>query len=188
MYTDTTTLKRYLGISGTADDTLLTELITRAQAIIDRWTGRTFEAATDTTRRFDATDPSGGALFFGADLCAITSIVNGDGTTLALTDYVTLPRNTTPYYGIALKRLGGVLWTYTTDPENAIAVTGKWAYSTTAPADIAGACVRLAAYMYRQKDNAGELDRAIVAGNATILPGQIPNDVMLTLRPYRRIT
>jgi len=183
-YTDTTTLKRYLGITGTGDDTLLTELIARAQAIIDSHTRRTFEASADATKYFDVPDEY--ELYLGTDLCSVTSVTNGDGT--AVTEYVTLPRRSTPYYAIVPKALSGVVWTYTTNPENAIAVTGKWAYSTSAPADVAGACVRLAAYLYRQKDNAGEMDRAIVAGNATILPAQLPADVMTMLRPYRRMS
>jgi len=80
-----------------------------------------------------------------------------------------------------------VSWTYDEDHENAITIVGKWAYSATAPADITHACTRLAAYLYRQKDNAGDMDRAIVAGNATILPAKLPSDVAEILKPYRRL-
>ena len=82
------------------------------------------------------------------------------------------------------------MWTSTVagDSENAITVTGKWAYSTSAPSDIAHVCKRLAAYIYRQKDNAGDLDRAVIAGNSTILPAQIPSDIRLMLTPYKRLS
>lgn len=188
-YTDTTTLKRYLGIPSatTTDDTLLAELIARSQAVIDSYTLRTFEASADTERTFDAVrDVAGATLYLDHDLCAVTSVTNGDGT--IVTGYTTEPRNGTPYFALRLLASSGVAWTYTTDPEDAITIDGKWAYSTTAPADIAGACVRLAAYLYRQKDNAGDLDRAVIAGNATILPAEIPSDIRLMLNPYKRRT
>jgi hypothetical protein len=42
--------------------------------------------------------------------------------------------------------------------------------------------------MYRQKDNAGDLDRAVIAGAAVILPGEVPQDVRMMLNPYKRRT
>jgi len=42
-YTITNELKRYLGISESGDDDLLTQLIEAAQAAIDTYTGRVFE-------------------------------------------------------------------------------------------------------------------------------------------------
>jgi len=66
-----------------------------------------------------------------------------------------------------------------------IAITGKWAYSTTAPAPVQHATVRLAAWMYRQKDNTGN-DAPIIAGDVTILPTRIPSDVEAMLAPFVR--
>ena len=67
-----------------------------------------------------------------------------------------------------------------------IAVTGKWGYSLTAPADVVQATVRLAAWFYRQKDNAAG-DQAIVTGDVTVLPARLPEDVRKLLRPYLRV-
>jgi hypothetical protein len=133
----------------------------------------------------------GDTIYLDEDLAAITTVTNGDGTTLTAAQYATEPRNRTPYYAIKIRSSASVAWEYsstTDDHENAIAITGKWAYSVTAPADIVQACVRLAGYLYRQKDNAAELDRPIVAGNATILPSRLPADLDLMLRPYVKVT
>ena len=182
-------LKEYLGVTGATDDAMLLTLLAAAQRTIDSYCARTFEATADSVRTFDSQrDVDGCTLTVDSDLCAITSIVNGDGTTIS--DYATEPRNETPYYAIRLKASAGKVWTATVagDSENAITVTGKWAYSTSAPSDIAHVCKRLAAYIYRQKDNAGDLDRAVIAGNSTILPAQIPSDIRLMLAPYRRLS
>ena len=184
-------LKEYLGVTGTADDAMLLTLLSAAQRTIDSYCARTFEATADTVRTFDSQrDVDGYTLTVDSDLCAITSIVNGDGTTISNSHYVTEPRNETPYHAIRLKASAGKAWTATVagDSENAITVTGKWAYSETAPIDIVHVCKRLAAYIYRQKDNAGDLDRAVIAGNSTILPAQIPSDIRLMLAPYKRLS
>lgn len=187
--------KAYRGIATatTTDDTLITTLLAAAQAMIDRHCHRTFEASADATKHFDGVEnvwgPGRRTLWLGgADLCAITSVTNGDDTAVAPTDYVTEPRNSTPYYALTLKASKGIVWTYEDDPENAIAIVGKWAYSVTAPADIAHACKRLAAYLYDQKDNAADLDRPMVInGNTTVLPARMPADVKDILAPYVRI-
>lgn len=189
-YTTTALLKTYLGITGSGDDTLLTALIARAQAVIDSHCRRTFEASGDTTRYFDAErDVDGVTLFLDEDLCAITSITNGDGDVLTASEYTTEPRNRTPYYAIRLLGSSGLYWTVndSSDAEDAIAIVGKWAYSTSAPDDIVHATLRLAGYLYRQRDNAADLDRPVIAGNATVLPSQLPSDLKTLLAPYRKV-
>ena len=191
-YITTPDLKAYLNIptGTTTHDTLLAAFIVRAQAIIDGHCGRTFEAATNTAKYFDAlSDVDGRTLWVGAhDLASIASIYNGDDpyTVIASDEYVTEPRNGTPIYAIRLLGSSGVSWTYEEDPENAISVTGKWAYSVTAPADIQQATIRMASYLYRQRDNSGDLDRALLAEGRVILPTDLPGDVARILRPYVR--
>lgn len=189
MYCTLTQLKTYISATDTGDDTILNDCIARAQGMIDSYTRRTFEAAADTARTFDAVaDVRGRELWLDADLCAITSITNGDGTTVALASVISEPRNVTPYYALVLKGSSGLAWTYTDDPEDAIEVEGRWAYSTTAPVDIEQACVRLAAYLYRQKDNSAELDRPVLSPDGvTLLPTRLPRDVDDILRPYKRV-
>ena len=177
-------LKSYLGIETADDDAILQQLLGAAQALIDRWCRRIFEADEDSARTFDADDVAGDLLLFGADLCAVTSVVEGDSTLTRGTDYLTRPRHDddAPWWG--LKRIGT---TWSADDD--IVIMGRWAYATSAPADIEQATKRLAAYLYRQKDNAGgDLDRTIIAGNTTILPAAWPADVERMLRPFRRVT
>ena len=184
-------VKTYLGISETDDDVLLALCIERAQAAIDAYTSRTFEATADATKKLDAiADVDGRTLYVRAagDLCAIKSVTNGDGSVLASTDYVTQPRSYTPYYAIRLLASSGHTWTYVTDSENAITIAGRWAYRISAPADIEQACMRLAVVYYRQKDTTAEIDRPLLAGDGTVvMPQTTPSDVRALLKPYRRM-
>lgn len=182
-------VKAYLGInsSTTTEDDLLTDLVERVQAFIDRYTGRVFEAAADTTRKFDAkrdTSENRMLLSLDHDLVSVTTITNGDATSVTSGQYVLLPANETPKFAIRMKSSANKYWTYGDDPEEAITIVGRWAYSLTAPSDIEMATIRLVSYIYRQKDNAGEFDRTILAGNSTLLPTQIPRDVLQYLDPY----
>ena len=190
-YCTTDNVKDYLGITTTDDDTLIGELIPRAQAAIDSFTHRTFEAASDTTRVFDTdTDTEGPFLYFDEDIASITTVTNGDGNTVASTKYATFPRNETPYCFIELKVSSGLVWEYdsSNDPQGAISVEGRWAYSTTAPNDIVHACIRLTAYYYRQKDAQVFDTTATPELGIITVPIGIPKDVKGTLSRYRRHT
>lgn len=190
-YTDNTAVKTYLNIDNTDDDTLLTALIARAQAIIDAYCGRTFEASQDATRYFDAIkDVDGAVLWLDKELAQITSITNGDGDVLATNEYVTEPRNETPKYAVRLLASTGLYWTYLTNPENAITVVGRWAYSVSAPTDIVHACIRLAAWLYRQRDTAtGDFaSPQQTQSGGYIMPARLPKDVEAVLMRYRKIS
>jgi hypothetical protein len=114
-------------------------------------------------------------------------VINGDGTSISASSYVTNPRNQTPWYGLRFKLNSGLYWTFDQDPENAISITGRWAYSVTAPADIVHATVRMATYMYRQKDS-NTFDVTAIPGAGVIeVPQGIPRDVGKILEPYRRL-
>lgn len=181
-------LREYLGLVESDHDALLGRLLDSAQAYIDAYTGRTFEASADSTRTLDAIkDVEGRLLWLGGDLCAITTVTNGDAVVVATNEYTTEPRNYGPYYALKLLASSGKAWTYTTDPEDAISIAGKWAYSLTAPDDISQATIRLAGWLYRQRDNAGEGDRPVVAGNATILPSRLPADIEAMIGRYKVI-
>lgn len=187
-YATSTELKTYLGVAGAVDDQLLTALLSRATAAIEQYTGRVFEVSTATARKFDAIGPhiSGPTLYLDRDACAISSVTNGDGTSVSASEYVTLPRNDAPYYGIKLKTQSGKVWTYSTDWESAITVTAKWGYSETPPADVAQACIQWAAFLYRKKDAPLQDVTAIEAG-VVITPVSVPGDVRALLGPYRRL-
>lgn len=201
MYTDISRVKLELGISATdlTADTLLRGYVSKAQATIEAnrplGTGRIFEAAADSTRYLDApadasSDPDGPSYLLMlpqyGDLCQITSITNGDGTTVSSSNYVLEPRSLPdgPWWGIRLKRNSGVTWTYDDSPEGAIAITGRWAYSVTAPEPIVRAATRLVVFYYRAKDSAGMTDNATQTDQGIILPTHMPKDVREIIESY----
>jgi hypothetical protein len=188
----------------TTDDALLTMYLADAQQLIDEFCHRTFEASATTTRRFDAIadvrergadgswaySGAGRTLWLGDDLATTTSltVTNGDGTAVSSSDYVLEPRNEAPYYAITLKSGSSVTWTYDDSPENAIAVTGYWAYSQTADALIRGATLALAAWCYRQRSTNSDTDRPLLTGDGvTILPAVLPKNVYERLAARRRL-
>jgi hypothetical protein len=188
MYVELNDFKDYLGATTSDDDSLLTSMLERAQTIFDSQTRRTFEADSDTTRYFDSVrDVSDDTLRLDVDLCAITTITNGNGSVITSGQYVTEPRNSTPYYAIKLLRSAATYWQAANngDNENAIAVTGKWAYSTSAPHDVAEAVLDIATLLYRRKDNANDFARTVVTSTSTILPAGVSDTTRLTIARYR---
>jgi hypothetical protein len=175
----------------TDNDSLLDDLITRAQVIIDRYCNRTFEASTNTVRYFDAVrdvENNGLLLYLDDDLSEINSVTNGDGIVVASNEYVTEPRNVTPYYAIKILSNSGKAWEYDDDPENAIAVSGKWAYSTTAPLDIQQACIELTAYLFDKRLRLVEDSRGQVSNDGVaLMPSDIPRSVRSILDRYKKV-
>ena len=183
-------LRAALGSPDNAEDTQLERYLTAAQAAIEGpgpiGVEMAFEASADIIRRFDASrDVHGRTLMLDYPLCAITSVVNGDGTTIPSSAYVTEPRNRTPYYALTLKAAQGYVWTWNTDPENAIVITGKWAFATTFPANIEEAIIGLAKYYYQHR-NQPTTDVQVSPELGTItIPRGIPAEVKAILSGYR---
>lgn len=180
------------------DEARWTNQIARASALIDSFCGRSFEANTTTgssdgyvTRYFDAlADVDGMTLYLDKDLCEISTIANGDSDATAITtdQYVTEPRNDTPYYGIRLLTSSNVSWTYDDNNENAIAIAGTWAYSKTVPNDVKHALLRTVDWMEKIRTSTPDLDRPVLAGEGNILmPTKLPADVQAILMQFRRI-
>lgn len=195
-YAASSDVKQYGGIpdTDTVDDAEITLLIARAQAWIDEYTGRTFETDTDnaTTRTYMASrDVGRSTLWLDKDLFSLGTdgIVAGTDT-LSSSDFVYEPRNDAPYYAITLTAETSLDWT---DPdsdgnyENAISVHGNWAYSSTAPADIQHACLRLVKYFYKLGRLSDETaDRPIVLESGAIVQAaDFPKDVLAILDRYK---
>ena len=184
-YATTAQVKTYLGLTVSTDDTLLGTLLLSAQAMIERAAGRLFEADTATVRYFTLADldRDSGVLWLGGDLCTLTAVTNGDGIVVATGDVQTLPINATPWYALRINPAVGV-FTSGQNTADRIAITGKWAYSASAPADIAQATIRLTAFLYRMRENGGDGDRTILTGNATLAPVTMPHDVVTIVKTY----
>jgi hypothetical protein len=187
-YTSVADLKAYLGITEADDDSLLAAAISAAQTAIDGYCHRTFEASADSTRYFDYSSENidGNWLYLDDEIASITTVTNGDSTEVTSSQYTTWPRNETPYTRIRILSNSGITWTYTDEWMDAISVTGKWAYSTTAPNTVVQACLRLASFYFRAKDSPLTDVTAIEAGTVIRTPG-IPQDVRALLdNGYRK--
>lgn len=126
-YCSVSDLKTYLNVTTSTDDALLQLMLDAATARIDSKCGRTFQAASDEVRYFDPSiNLNEGRIELDADLSYITSVLNGaDNIT---TSVYHMPRNTTPYYQIGLRSDASYGWSFTTPTEEAVTVTGRWAY------------------------------------------------------------
>ena len=264
MYCTLADVKQYLSIptGTTTDDDLINALITAAHQRINDYTKRRYEAVADSTRYYDAIeDVEGRTLELGYDISHVTSVTNENGAAVASTEYTVSPRNLSPYRQIILKSSGTTTWGYTTDPEDAITVTGRWAvmeriiisaiartsnivtatvddatqiskgatvyvvgvadtafngaFTVTnvsgqtitwvqsgsddtdtagviliTPPSIRQACIRLASWLYRQKDTqTGDgISSPVLLGDGTvIMPQTLPADVQALLREWVRI-
>jgi hypothetical protein len=183
-------LKAYLKIptATTTEDTLLQTFLDEADKIIDEIVGLPSAAATATTRTFYDPPIDGLTLLFDrAQVCVgITAVVNGDGTTLANTDYAAVPAGELPTYGLRLTPASTATW----DTTAGIAVTALWANTTnangTVDALIRGAALQLATWLYRSKDNVADLSRPMRTDDGfTVLPLALPKTVLERLQ-FRR--
>lgn len=188
-YTTIAAVKLHMGIVGSEQDDLLTALIAEAEAVINDYCRTTFEVTVDRTRLFDPTcDVEGRTLYLDRHLAAITSVVNGDGVTVAASEYVTSPANEAPYYALALKSNSTLTWTYTDAHENAIAVTGKWGYSSAVPASVTGVTNRLVELSYNSQGKAGYTKLDVEDLSVTMKSGQqAVREILADLQPYRRL-
>jgi hypothetical protein len=123
----------YPGVGDTENDAINT-CLADAESYIKRKTGRVFEdPGADATRYFDAVDDVDAnllILFLDRDLESVTSITNGDGETVTADQYKLWPTDP-PHSEIRLLTAASVNWTYEDDPDEAIAVAGRWWCSNT---------------------------------------------------------
>ena len=192
-YVTAAQLRAYLRISSSDDDTLLGSAAAQAQRYIESRTNRVFEAAADTTRKFTpAMSWDGGdltnsrTLSFDDDLCALTSITNGDGTAISLSDVALLPLNIRPAYAVTLIS-DTVAWVYSgSSPVGKVSIVGKWAYSLTAPVDIYEATLSLAEHLYKSPDTSAYTAAVMSSDGVPLMPPGIPARVNRVIATYAR--
>lgn len=187
-YAELPDVRLWLGTTTEEDNALLQILLIRSQAMIEQsFGGLVFEASADATRYYTPGHHTRGSeLMLDYPLYNITSITNGDGHALTGSEYTTSPKVLTgvtggrPHYkSIKLLWSSGLMWEADSngDPEDAIAIVGRWAYGSTVHPSVAHATVRLAAYLYRQRAS-GDVDRpAVTESGIMLLPGTLPKDV-----------
>lgn len=190
-YTTLELVKEYLGISDdtVTDDDLLEDIILRATEIINKETGQKFEPYTATKEYgYQCVDRYNLPRVLELDeyLQTITTLTNGDGTVIPSTDYTLQPKNKSAYSKIVLKS-NAAGWTFDDMYDSFISINGTWGLYPTVPKDVEHYTIRLVAYLYKQKDNHQDLDRTLIAGNATILPQSMPNDIIGFFKRYRKV-
>lgn len=185
-------VKQHLGQNTpTTEDDLISDLIDQAQAVIESYCGgkpprkRIFEASGDTTRTYNALgDVIGSTLYLHTDICAVTTVSN-NGSTVSAANYKLLSDNVpnaAPYNRI---KLLSTTWGYTTNPEDAASITGRFAYSTTPPNDIKLACIELVIAAFRQRDTVAGVFAAMTGENGAVMfPDGMPKRVIDKLEPY----
>lgn len=187
-YTTIITVKQHAGIESSNYDTVINNCILYAKDYIDKQSDRVFECASGYARKFSLDDVDGQYLYFDDDICAITSIVNGDGDTVDSDQYVTRPVNETPINYIKLKDSSNVTWEGDSDgnSEDVITVTGLWSYSETAPNNIVYAATRLSLHIFNTRVHDNDSNRIVMLDNGNyLLPVGVPRDVMDIINSYK---
>lgn len=201
-------LKEELSVYGSNSDALLQRKLADARALLTRIYGRRFDVPKDApyeTRYVDFTPQhiEGRILWLPSEMCEIASITNGDGEVITADDYVTEPRlrsvsdgksiapasaNWWPWYHITLKASSGKRWMRGDDVLESIAVEGHFAFSKTLPQVVRTAVVRLAAYMYWQKDTGLDIVNPKASKEGTMLmPKDLPDDVQAFMKGLRKV-
>lgn len=136
---------QYLASTQTTDDAQILDFIRAASRGIDAACQRHFYPLIDT-RYYDV--PGGGGwpvgeydnmkgggfrlpLYFDTDLLEVTTLTNGDSTTIAASEYNLKPYNDSAKWQLALKRTSSTAWMVNTDGdfERVISLLGVWGYS-----------------------------------------------------------
>ena len=180
----------YKGASSTdaGDDGVIEDLIEGASRHIDRQTGRTFYARTET-RTYDV--PEGRELRLDDDLISVTTLTNGDGDEISADDYILLPANTDVKRKIRLKQGSAERWELDSDSnsEQVISVLGSWGRFAEAPDDIKLACLEIAREAYNRRTGKGTEGVArVTAAGVVISPTDVPKSAMAIIKMYRRMT
>lgn len=182
--------KAYLGITSSNDDALIASLILSAQKFLELETDKIFDVATATTRYFtygEHTSRDGMTLYLDMPLVSVTTLTNGDATVIASNKYKLYPLNRIPYSQIRLLPSSSYAWTYTDDPDGAIAVNGLWGWSSTPDDHIKQLMKRLTGFLYRQKDaQAYDLTGFSEIGQIRV-KHRIPEDIEKMIEYYRAL-
>jgi hypothetical protein len=201
-YLDLAEVKAELGITSTSDDAVLTKIIDDVSREIETRTHRYFKLESthgggppQTTHAHYFTpwlQVYGGDLIdsytlaLNTDLFELVSITNGNGVAINLSNVVTLPINQPPPFNfIRIKRDANVIWEGS--GEASIAVTGKWGYSVTVPADIRRAAMIMVRTYYQQREGSAGLGAPVISADGVVIQaGQTMSDAMRILKAYIR--
>jgi hypothetical protein len=177
-----------------ANDTLIESLITQVSRLIDKLTGRTFAPSADATYYLPFCEVDGRDLYLGTldhPLLSVTTLKNGDGTTIASTEYLLLPRahaNTAPRFNtIRLKEVSDVDWEDNDDGDGYIEITGRWGWSLTVPEDVKMATIEAVAFVFKNRKTIENSERAQASGDGLLLmPSMLPKRTLVLIEQYKK--
>lgn len=114
-------------VADTTDDIVMSDLLEGASRFIDEQACRHFYPTIET-RSFDL--PGDRELWFDDDLLELTTLTNGDDTTIASSEYILQPTNYYPKYALKLRQASSIVWLYDDDgnTEQVLDVLGFWGY------------------------------------------------------------
>jgi uncharacterized phiE125 gp8 family phage protein len=189
-YPTITDVKAWLNISGSGEDAQLTILLNGIIKYIELATGRVFVAAS-ATRTFPIAYPyidvrhTRRVLTLHEDLYSVSSITNGDGVVIAVTEYDLLGL-AAPYYQIRIRPEAGKIFVASSVGAG-VAVAGTWGATSDVPADILQIIMELTVYRYRlrQNSNAGAAMMVNKGGTVTQV-AETPKYIVDALAERRR--
>ena len=177
------------------DDVFIERLLERCSRELDGDTGWWFYAAQQT-RYYDT--PRGRCLKLDQPLLAVTTITNGDNSTLEATEYTLYPLNGTSKNEIRLKQTTSASWQSTSggDTEGTISVNGRWGYvdrnatdpeSATVISNTKSAVLMLALSLYKKRYGIGTDGVAQVTGSGVVItPRDKSREYWAIVEIYRR--
>ena len=153
-YTTTALVKASLGIplAATAEDTAIQAAIDAAAALIDNYTGRTFETVTEARTYL----PRTASIVDVDDIATVSGLViktdeDQDGTfetTLTVTTDYVIVKNAAPFRQITNVNRG---WPLSLYGRPTIEVTATWGYGISVPDNIKQAALLMATRLFQRK-------------------------------------
>jgi len=181
-YVTAAEIKAFADITDTDQDALLDDLALAASERIDRFTGTWFASETMTLEH-DYYESH--LLRLRCDLLTVTTLTNGDGTTITADKYWLDPVSGPPYRRIEIKPTSGVVFTYSGTAKRAISIEGTWGYAATAPQTVKEVAIEMVLWMLNRAPDHGMTSASSAFGSRQY-SDEMPQEMFNKLRSYRR--
>lgn len=171
-----------LNITSSQYDATLSMLVETASRWIDRYMGvrpHTFAPEEEKTLYFNSNQTFGRYLRMGESLLTLTSVTNGDASSISLANIRLHPRNEEFSWQLELDT--SVNWSTSFDGD--IAVTGKWGYSAYPPIIVAECTRMLASWLFKRYQAALQDATANYDLGEVIYGEAVPKPVTALLEP-----